>query len=115
MPTLDMPPQLPQPLAFEIPPSVDGLIAQIDEWIIYHLRTTIESGIHFENQVYGQFNSYHMSIFPLRRRFQVNPQAIVRRAMDVDEIEEDLANVSFGSTGAFHESRNLSVMSSFCK
>ncbi|KAF8233104.1 hypothetical protein L208DRAFT_1396291 [Tricholoma matsutake] len=35
------------------------------------------------------------------------PQAIVRRAMGADEIDEDLGNISFGSTGALHESRDL--------
>lgn len=35
------------------------------------------------------------------------PQAILRRAMEAEEVDEYLANVSFGSTGALHESRDL--------
>lgn len=30
--------------------------------------------------------------------------------MYAEEIEEDLSNVSFGSTGAFHESRDIGML-----
>lgn len=36
------------------------------------------------------------------------PQAIFHRAMSDSEVAEDLANVLIGSTGVFHESRDLS-------
>ena len=110
MAMLDQPLQLPPPLQYEIPPSVPGLIAQIDPWVIYHLKNTILFNVHFENQLYGVINSFHTSIFPLRRHLMIVPQAIIRRAMDAEEVEEDLGNVSFGSSGAFHESRYLRML-----
>jgi hypothetical protein len=48
----------------EIPPSIANLI---DPWIIYHLKQTVSSGIHYKNQLYGVINSFILSIFPLRR------------------------------------------------
>ena len=33
--------------------------------------------------------------------------------MDADEVDEDLGNLSFGSTGAFHESRHLCTLVPF--
>jgi hypothetical protein len=106
MATLDAPAQMPPALQHENPPNVNNLIFQIDSWIIYHLLKTLESNIHYENQLYGPISSYLTSIFPTRRRYMVIPQAIFRRAINIDEVE-DLANVSIGSTGAYHESRNL--------
>ena len=108
MATLDTPPQMPPGLQFEQPPSVDNLIAQFDNWVVYHLLRTLESNVHYENQLYGPVSSFLTSIFPSRRRYMLIPQAILRRAMSDDEVAEDLANVSIGSTGAFHESRHLS-------
>jgi hypothetical protein len=32
---------------------MNNLIAQIDDWVIYHLLRTLESDIHYENQLYG--------------------------------------------------------------
>lgn len=87
-------------------PSVPAHIDQINPWILYHIKSTILSGVHHENQLYGSFNACLTSIFPLNRRFMIIPQAIIRRAMNVQEIEDD-PDVSFGSTGAFHESRGL--------
>ena len=110
MATLDQPLQMPPALTHQNPPSVPELIDNIDPWVIYHLKQTILSGVHFENQLYGVVNSYHTSIFPLSRRFMVIPQALIRRAMDAEEIEEDLSNTSFGSTGAFHESRDIRTL-----
>ena len=107
MATLDSPAQMPPRLRPEQPPSVDNLIAQIDDWVIYHLLRTLESDIHYENQLYGPISSFLGSIFPSRRRYMLIPQAILRRAMNDSEVAEDLANVSIGSTGAFHESRDL--------
>lgn len=107
MATLDQHIQLPPPLEHETPPSVADLIAQIDRWVIYHLKVTVQSNVHFENQLYGVINSFHTSIFPLNRRFMVIPQALIRRAMEAGEVNEDLGNVSFGSTGGLHESREI--------
>jgi len=107
MATLDAPAQMPPRLRPEQPPSVDNLIAQIDDWVIYHLLRTLESNIHYENQLYGPISSFLTLIFPSRRRYMLIPQAILRRAMSDREVAEDLANVSIGSTGAFHESRDL--------
>ena len=107
MAMLNQPLQLPPPLQYEIPPSVLGLIAWIDPWVIYHLKDTILSNVHFKNQLYGVINSFHTSIFPLHICLMIVPQAIIRRAMDAEEVEEDLGNVSFGSSGAFHKLRYL--------
>lgn len=108
MATLDAPDyHLPLALQFEGPPSIANLIAQIDRWIIYHLKETISSNDHCENQLYGCLNTFLFSLFPPRRQFMNIPQPIARRTMDALEIDEDLGNVSFGSTGALHESRDL--------
>ncbi|KAF8224074.1 hypothetical protein L208DRAFT_1381211 [Tricholoma matsutake] len=107
MPTLDQPPQFPPDLQHENPPSVPNLIAQIDPWVIYHLKTTILSDVHYENQLYGVLNLFHASIYPLRRRFMTIPQGLLRKVLDPDNIDEYLADLSFGSTGGLHESRDL--------
>ena len=107
MATLDTPAQMPPGLQLEQPPSVNNLIAQIDDWVIYHLLRTLKSDIHYENQLYGPISSFLTSIFPSRLRYMLIPQAIFRRPMSNSEVAEDLANVSIGSTGAFHESRDL--------
>jgi hypothetical protein len=95
MAALDQPILLPPPLQYERPPSVSDLISQIDRWVIYHLKNTILSDVHFENQLYGVVNSFHTSIFPLRlrRHFMTIPQAIIRRAMDAEEVDEDLGSI----------------------
>ncbi|KAM6489566.1 hypothetical protein JOM56_014985, partial [Amanita muscaria] len=108
--TLDAPTQLPPALQSEGSPSSADLIAQIDRWIIYHLKATISSEVHYENQLYGCLNTFLFSLFPPRRQFMTIPQAIIRRAMGADEVDEDLGNISFGSTGALHESRELPDM-----
>jgi hypothetical protein len=107
MTTLDAPAKISPVLQSEKLPSVDDLISQIDDWVIYHLLKTLQSGIHYENQLYGPISSFLSSIFPSRQRFMLIPQAIFRRAMKDDEVAEDLANVSISSTGAYHESRGL--------
>ncbi|KAF7761059.1 hypothetical protein Agabi119p4_10468 [Agaricus bisporus var. burnettii] len=97
---------LPPPLQIEEPLAVDEIIRQIDPWIFYHLRSTI-GHVHYENQLYGIINAFLTSIFPLRRRFMTIPQYMLRRALELEEIDEYLANVSFGSTDCFFESRDL--------
>ena len=52
---------MPPGLQFEQPPNVDNLIAQIDDWVIYHLLRTLESNIHYENQLYGPTQYPHSS------------------------------------------------------
>lgn len=106
MPTLDLPAHMPPDLQIEEPPSVDELIAQIDDWVIYHFLRTLESNIHYENQLYGIITTFLVSIFPPSRRYMVIPQALIRRTLRNDEVD-DLANVSIGSTGGYHESRAL--------
>jgi hypothetical protein len=54
---------------FEDPPSFANLITQIDRWIIYHLKATINSEVHYENQLYGCLNTFLFSLFPPRRQF----------------------------------------------
>ena len=48
----------PPDLQHQIPPTIPNLIAQIDPWIIYHLKMTI-----YENQLYGVLNLLLASIF----------------------------------------------------
>ncbi|GJJ11980.1 hypothetical protein Clacol_006218 [Clathrus columnatus] len=109
MTTLDTLPVLPPPLLHEPPPSVDQLRAQIEHWIIYHLLKTLESNVYYENHLYGPLNSFLASIFPMRRRYMVIPQAILRRALTEDEIGRHHPNVSVGSTGAIHEARDIDM------
>jgi len=71
------------------------------------MTTLLESNIHYENQLYGLISSFLTSIFPSRQQYMLIPQAIFHRAMSDSEVAEDLANVSIGSIGAFHESRDL--------
>ena len=94
MATLDTPAQMPPGLQLEQPPSVNNLIAQIDDWVIYHLLRTLESNIHYENQLYGPISSFLTSIFPSRRRYMLIPQAIFRRAMNDSEVAENESNVA---------------------
>ena len=97
----------------EAAPTVDGLISQIDPWVLYHLRSIISSDVHYENQLYGPINSFIGSIFPTRRRYMTIPQALLRRAiLEADEVDEFLGDISIGSTGGLHESRNRGE---FCK
>ncbi|KAJ7600645.1 hypothetical protein C8J56DRAFT_1156976 [Mycena floridula] len=98
---------LPNALLHENPPTRAQLLASVDPWIPYHLKQTIQSIPRFEHMVYGQLISYLASILPHRRRFMTIPQFILRRTMQPHEIRVDRANVSTGSTGGLHESRNL--------
>lgn len=107
MATLDAKPCLPDPLPFEQSPATDHHITQIDPWVIYLLRTTIESNIHYESQLHGPISAFLESIFLQRRRFMSIPQATLREVMNPEDMDDDLANVSFGSTGGEHRSRNV--------
>lgn len=113
MPPLDSNIPLPPDLQVQYPaPTVNQIKAQIDPWVVYNLKETIKSDVHFENQLYGPWNTFLISVFPPHRRFMVIPQALVRRAItDPDEVDEDLGNISFGSTGAIHESRDMGQFS----
>ena len=96
----------PLPLQQEAAPTIDGLISQIDPWVLYHLKSIISSDVHYENQLYGPINSFLCSIFPTRRRYMTIPQALLRRAiLEADEVDEFLGDISIGSTGGLHESR----------
>ena len=109
MPALDSNISLPPDLHVENPvPTINQIKAQIESWVVYNLQKTIKSDVHFENQLYGPWNSFLTSVFPPHRRFMIIPQALVRRAItDPDDVDEDLGNVSFGSTGAIHEARTM--------
>ncbi|PBK64187.1 hypothetical protein ARMSODRAFT_1088115 [Armillaria solidipes] len=107
MPTLDSSSQLPAPLPFENPLTANAHMASLDYWAIFNLRNVNMSNIHYENQVYGATNTYLQAIFPLKRQFSIIPQALLRRMMEPDEVEEDWDNVSLGSSGGLHEARHL--------
>ena len=79
-------------------------MTQIDPWVIYLLRTTIESNVHYESQLHGPFGTFLESIFPQRRRFMNIAQATLREVVNPEHF--DLGNISFGSTGGEHRSRN---------
>lgn len=97
---------MPIPLQQEAAPTIDGLISQIDPWVLYHLKSIILSNVHYENQLYGPINSFIGSIFPTRRRYMTIPQALLRRAiLEGDEVDEFLGNISIGSTGGIHVAR----------
>ncbi|KAF8066521.1 hypothetical protein FPV67DRAFT_1449709 [Lyophyllum atratum] len=109
MPDLDFPILQPPDLQAENRPTVNELKARILPWVAYNFQKQVGSNVHYENQLYGPWNSFLSSIFPLERQFMVIPQAIIRRVItDPADIDEDLGNVSAGSTGAIHESRHMS-------
>lgn len=108
MPDLDTVIHLPPDLQAEIRPTVNDLKVRILPWVSYNFQKTLKSDVHYENQLYGVWNAFLASVFPLERRFMIIPQAIIRRAItDENEMDEDLGNLSFGSTGAYHESREM--------
>ena len=107
MATLAAPLTIPLPLIPEAIPTVATHAASLDPWVIWNLKNSISAEVHYENHLYGPVNTYLNAVFPLRRRFSVIPQAIIRRVMDADEVWEDLGNISIGSSGGVHESRNL--------
>jgi hypothetical protein len=104
MPGLDQRIRVLPPLPYETPPSVPDLITQISPWVFGHLQTKIRSGVHFEHQLYGDFNSFLTSIFPTKRMFMIKPQGLLRKVLE--DVDENM-DVSFSSTGGCHESRNL--------
>ncbi|KAF8958814.1 hypothetical protein BDZ97DRAFT_1923432 [Flammula alnicola] len=106
MATLNAAVTLPNPLVPQNSPTRNAHIAQIDPGVIYLLRTTIESNIHYESQLHGPVGAFLESIFPQRRRFMNIAQAILREVVDPEDRDDDLSNISFGSTGGEHRSRN---------
>jgi hypothetical protein len=107
MATLNLAPVLPGRLLRENPPNRNAHIIQIDPWVIYLLRTTIESKVHYESQLHGPIGVFLESIFPTRRRFMNIAQATLREVVDPLNIDDDFANISFGSTGGEHQSRDV--------
>ena len=107
MAALNIAPVLPNPLLQENPPNRNTHMAQIDPWVIYLLRTTIESDVHYESQLHGPIGVFLESNFPQRRRFMNIAQATLREVVSPEDIDDDLGNISFGSTGAEHQSRNV--------
>jgi hypothetical protein len=97
---------LPATILHENPPTVDELIGRVDPWVFYHLRSTIDD-FRYENQLYGIMNTFLQSVFPPGRRFMTSPQFLLRRALGLEEIDEDLSGTSFGSTGGLHRSRDV--------
>ncbi len=108
---MDMPLAPPQPPQRVRPPTLQALYASLDPFSFWYLKSVISSRLQYEHHVYGPFNVYLQGIFPSWRRFAVIPQALIRRVMDIKDIDENLANVSIGSAGGLHESRDLSKSS----
>jgi hypothetical protein len=107
MATLNIAPVLPNPLLPENPPNRNTHITQIDPWVIYLLRTTVESNVHYESQLHGPIGAFLESVFPQRRRFMNIAQATLREIVNPEDINDDLSNISFGSTGGVHRSRKV--------
>lgn len=107
MAALNIAPVLPNPLVRENPPNRNALINQIDLWVIYLLRTTIESNVHYESQLHGPIGVFLESIFPRRRRFMNIAQSALREVVNPEDRDDDLSNISFGSTGGEHQSRKV--------
>jgi len=104
---LDQPLKLPSSIQQETPPSIPDHMAGIEPWVIYDLKSTIMENVHFEHQLYGPLNSFLEAIFPVRRRFMTKPQGLLRKVLEFDESEDEyMEEVSFGSTGGIHRSRN---------
>jgi hypothetical protein len=110
MPGLDLPLGPLPKLTFETPPTVPDLLGQIPPWVANHLKSTIQSNVHYEHQLYGPLNTFLASIFPISRRFSVIPQGLLRKVVEPDAEDEDedecMGDISIGSTGGLHESRN---------
>jgi hypothetical protein len=104
---LNFAPVLPNPLLHENPPNMNTHITQIDPWVIYLLRTTIESDVHYESQLHGPIGAFLESIYPQRRRFMNISQATLREVVNPEDVDDDLGNISFGSTGGEHRSRDV--------
>ncbi|KAK0430277.1 hypothetical protein EV421DRAFT_1859520 [Armillaria borealis] len=95
------------PLPYQPPPHPQQHKATLDPFIFWYLKSVIQTDPHYEHQIYGPFNVYLQGIFPPWRRFAVIPQALIRPVVPAEQIDDDLANVSIGSTGGFHKSRKI--------
>ncbi len=110
---LDQPLKFPSTIRQETPPSLPDHMAGIEPWVIYDLKSTIMENVHFEHQLYGPLNSFLEATFPVRQRFTMKPQGLLRKVLELDESEEEdeyMEEVSFGSTGGIHRSRNHSML-----
>ena len=110
MHSLDLPLVNLPDLAFETPPTVLYHLSQIQPWVTNHLKSTILSNVHYEHQLYGPLNTFLTSIFPISWRFMIIPQGLLRKVVESDKYldeDENMGDVSIGSTGGLHESRNL--------
>lgn len=94
-------------LNLETPPTLSNHLDQIQPWVTSHLKSTIQSNVHYEHQLYGPLNTFLTSIFPISRRFSVIPQGLLRKVVEPDtDDDEYMGDISIGSTGGLHESRN---------
>ena len=71
-------------LKFKIPPTVLCHLSQIQPWVTNHLKSTIQSNVHYKHQLYGPLNTFLTSIFPISQRFMIIPQALLRKVVDSD-------------------------------
>ncbi|KAJ3798491.1 hypothetical protein GGU11DRAFT_780839 [Lentinula aff. detonsa] len=95
---------LPDVLQPEVPPTAIGHANSLSQWVKWNFKRALTANVHYEHQLYGPDNTYLQSIFPSTRQFSVIPQALLRRAIRKGTIKD--LNVSTGSTGAKHWSRN---------
>lgn len=93
------PPVLPQ----QFVPLPAALINSIPLWVRYNLANALLSNPHYEHQLYGPFNTFLTCIFPIDRFFSVHPQGLIRAPYQ----DENPLNVSTGSSGGQHRSRNV--------
>ncbi|CAA7265682.1 unnamed protein product [Cyclocybe aegerita] len=105
MPNLYDPIQNPGPLQDQDRPTPQMIVDDIHDWIVWELRTTVNSNTTDEHQLYGAWTTFLHEAFPPSGRFLISPQAPLRRV--VEENEQDDSDTSFGSTGALHEAKHL--------
>ncbi|KAK7441756.1 hypothetical protein VKT23_016419 [Stygiomarasmius scandens] len=92
----------PPELTEEEPPTTVAHANTIDQWVKWNFKRVLTAYVHYEHQLYGPDNTFLHSIFPIRRRFSIIPQAALRRVIKRGAIPLDL---STGSSGGEHYGR----------
>jgi hypothetical protein len=101
---------LPAALQPEVPPTAIGHANSIPQWVKWNFKRALTAKVHYEHQLYGPDNTYLQSVFPTTRQYSVIPQALLRRAIRQGTVKD--LNISTGSTGGKHWSRNTQGLSS---
>ncbi|KAI4294008.1 hypothetical protein K525DRAFT_262221, partial [Schizophyllum commune Loenen D] len=96
------------------PPTAAQLRSSLDTFLLWNYIRTIEDGKgrhHYENELYGVLNTLFFGIFPLSRRFMIEPQILLRKfPLTVQELQQRNragSDISISSLGTLHESRKI--------